>query len=102
MKTMKALDMLGCGLPVLSPSYPSVSELIEDGRNGLLFNTPVQLAHHITVLLCDWPEGEVLNSLKKTAVGWFAEPQDKWRPTWLATARPVLRGLVEEKTLKGS
>mmetsp|Transcript_19185 Transcript_19185/g.76879 ORF Transcript_19185/g.76879 Transcript_19185/m.76879 type:complete len:447 (-) Transcript_19185:1196-2536(-) len=100
--TMKALDMLGCGLPVLSPSYPSVSELIEDGRNGLLFNTPVQLAHHITVLLCDWPEGEVLNSLKKTAVGWFAEPQDKWRPTWLATARPVLRGLVEEKTLKGS
>ncbi|KAJ8907440.1 hypothetical protein NDN08_007551 [Rhodosorus marinus] len=99
---MKALDMLGCGLPVLSPSYPSVSELIEDGRNGLLFKTPVELAEHITMLLSDWPKGEVLNSLKKTAEGWFAEPQDKWRPTWLATARPILRGLVEEKTLKGS
>ena len=40
--------MQGAGLPVCALSYPCLArEMVEDGRTGLLFSTPHQLAGQV-------------------------------------------------------
>ena len=36
--------MFGCELPVAAMSFPALPELVIDGENGLVFNSPEQLA----------------------------------------------------------
>ena len=44
--------MFGCQLPVLAVRYACIDELVEDGRNGLLFDDATGLA--TKVLVCFW------------------------------------------------
>lgn len=50
---MKALDMLGAGLPVLAYDFFSLKELIHSGDNGLIFRSSEQLQNCLTRLLND-------------------------------------------------
>ena len=41
------VDVPGCSLPVCAASYACIGELVQDGRNGLLFSDAQQLAQHL-------------------------------------------------------
>lgn len=54
---MKIVDMLGCGIPVLAKAYSGISELINPGLNGKLFNTEFELYSLMkNTTLQDWNE----------------------------------------------
>ncbi len=40
--------MFGCGLPVAAKGFPALPELVKDGINGMIFNTPEELADHVS------------------------------------------------------
>ena len=41
---MSILEGMACGLPVISSAATGVAALIEDGRNGYIFNQPTELS----------------------------------------------------------
>jgi beta-1,4-mannosyltransferase len=42
--------MFGCGLPVAAKGFPALPELVKDGINGMIFNTPDELASQVSML----------------------------------------------------
>lgn len=74
---MKAIDMLGAGLPVVAVRYPAIDELIVEGENGFLFDTPEELA----AILQD-----VLAGSRVLA----PRPMESWAAHWRATVAPLL------------
>ncbi|KAJ3218159.1 mannosyltransferase [Clydaea vesicula] len=46
---MKAVDMFGCELPVLAINYATISELVKDNVNGLIFNDSLELYQQFLV-----------------------------------------------------
>jgi len=40
---MKVVDMFGAGIPVLAINYKSIGELVQDGKNGMIFNDAHEL-----------------------------------------------------------
>ncbi|RLN64633.1 hypothetical protein BBJ28_00014193, partial [Nothophytophthora sp. Chile5] len=52
---MKVLDMFGCGLPVCAVGFQCLNELVQHDRNGLVFETPQQLATQLFDLLEGYP-----------------------------------------------
>lgn len=82
---MKAVDMLGAGLPVLGLRYACIDELVKDGTNGLLFDNSEELSCCIRRVLKDDQE---LQILRKGAAESFEE---EWLPYWETTALPTLR-----------
>ena len=55
---MKVVDMFGCGTPVLAKGFPAIGELVQDGKNGRIWNTAEELASQMIVshLLRAWSE----------------------------------------------
>ena len=49
--------MFGCELPVAAMSFPALPELVIDGENGLVFNSPEQLAE-VFLQLVSFCEGK--------------------------------------------
>jgi beta-1,4-mannosyltransferase len=42
--------MFGCGLPVAAKSCPALHELVINGINGMIFDTPEELANQVLFL----------------------------------------------------
>ena len=91
---MKVVDMLGCSLPVCALSYNCISELVADGKNGLLFGGAEELATQWVELMRGGGEGggwpgsvPLLERLRKGAeVGGSV----KWKESWERIARNVI------------
>ncbi|CAN8075199.1 unnamed protein product [Agarophyton chilense] len=79
---MKAVDMLGTGLPVVALRYPCIHELVHDGRNGVLFDGSEDLTTTIQNLLRD---EQLLQHLRAGATHSFEE---NWLTQWETVAIP--------------
>lgn len=73
---MKALDMFGSGLPVLSYDYPVVHELIKNGENGITFHDADSLLKSINSLIDD----RIL--YQKLLNGAITESKSRWQSSW--------------------
>lgn len=52
---MKVVDMFGSGVPVLAKNFACISELVEDKKNGYLFDTSKELADQLIRLATGFP-----------------------------------------------
>lgn len=94
---MKVLDMFGAGLPVVAASYSCITELVEPGATGMLFEGPRQLADHLVALLRGFAPGgssggsggggsAVLDRLRD---GVHQKQRLRWEENWAAVAAPL-------------
>ncbi|KAG4302470.1 hypothetical protein PCANB_001313 [Pneumocystis canis] len=74
---MKIVDMFGCGIPVCAVEFPALSELVKDGKNGIIFNSSTQLADSLKQRL--FHSNEELARLKEGAM---EESQYRWHNEW--------------------
>ena len=51
--------MFGSKLPVLAKGYPALSELVEDGKNGIVFDSAKNLLNALLSIAIDFPENKV-------------------------------------------
>lgn len=91
---VQVLDMFGCGLPVCAVRYSCIGELVKDGINGLLFNSPQQLADQILSLLDGFPvsPSSQLSALTEE-VG--LSRGARWNEAWARTVQPVIERLLK-------
>jgi beta-1,4-mannosyltransferase len=82
---MKGLDMIGAGLPLLSVTYQCITELVDHGRNGVLFRDGQELAGVLRGLIITKEIG--IEQLREGATSSGAK---RWDETWEEAARPVL------------
>lgn len=99
---MKVLDFLGSGVPVLAFDYPTLrTELIEDGRNGLLFHSEEDLTANLWKLLHNFGslDGGVssLERMKRRVVLEYAHNTAfRWEENWKSAAFRVFHRLTKE------
>uniref|UniRef100_A0A915HZH7 Glycosyltransferase n=1 Tax=Romanomermis culicivorax TaxID=13658 RepID=A0A915HZH7_ROMCU len=93
---MKAVDMLGCALPILSADFLCVRELIDDGKNGFLFENAEKLADLLILLLIDYPHSDFLNAIKRTCKN---ERKEKtgWVEAWDQISLPYIKRLIDNQ-----
>jgi len=88
---MKAIDMLGCGLPILAYKYPCIAkELIEEEDNGLLFEDAEDLTQQLLDLFHAFPKGAKM--LSSIAANLQMKPLPSWRGHW---NKIVLKGILQ-------
>jgi beta-1,4-mannosyltransferase len=61
---MKVVDMFGCGMPVLARNFACLDELVQDGVNGRVFDTPEELAAVLMSTLQGFPVAPELEKLR--------------------------------------
>ena len=85
--------MFGCGLPVCAVKYSCIGELVKHGVNGLLFDSPQQLAEQMLGLLEGFPvsPSSQLSALREE-VG--LSNGVRWDETWARTVQPVVEELL--------
>ena len=83
--------MFGSGLPVCALAYSCISELVVEGKTGLLFSSPQQLADQLALLLCGFPStpSPLLQHLQ--ALVQHQQGSLRWEQNWQQVAWPVLR-----------
>ena len=79
---MKVVDMFGVGLPVLQLNFPCVSELVEDGANGVLFEDAASLARELAKVS---GRGDALQKLREGA-----GVSERWGGMWARCVAPVV------------
>eukprot|EP00741_Cyanophora_paradoxa_P005356 tig00000880_g5194.t1 len=84
---MKVVDMFGCGLPVCARAFACIGELVQDGQNGLLFDSGEQLAGQLRALLAGFPAGAA--RLRELAAGVEPFQRRRWADAWREVAAPV-------------
>jgi beta-1,4-mannosyltransferase len=86
---MKALDMLGAGIPPLALDYgPCLREALRDGENAVLFDDALTLAARLGEVLEGFPAHAALLARLRRGVASSRGPT--WEQAWLAEAAPVL------------
>eukprot|EP00210_Caulerpa_lentillifera_P008172 g7805.t1 len=76
---MKVVDMFGCHLPVCSTNYPTITELVDPGETGLLFNSSNELYQALWSLLEGFPmTTPLLTRMKRN----LSQRQDRWSENW--------------------
>ncbi|OCH85610.1 hypothetical protein OBBRIDRAFT_828812 [Obba rivulosa] len=88
---MKVVDMFGCGLPVCALGFACLSELVQDGVNGLVFHDAAQLAEQLETLLTGHPDAPALTALRESLA---RAEQDgswgSWGQNWDRVVRPLV------------
>jgi beta-1,4-mannosyltransferase len=64
---MKVVDMFGAGVPVLAIHYPTICELVQHERNGLIFKSSVELCLQL-LLVAEKPD--LLEQCRRGAREW--------------------------------
>ncbi|CAG8581132.1 19461_t:CDS:2, partial [Cetraspora pellucida] len=83
---MKVVDMFGCGLPVSHLTRPSIGELVQHNKNGLIFNNEEELARQLTELFTDYPaNASKIKSMRKH-VNEFQK--ERWDANWNRVVLP--------------
>lgn len=75
---MKAVDMFGCGVPVISLLYPALPELVKEGTNGLYIQDSSDLATALRRLFGGEDE-KLYRTIKQGAI---RESRIKWDHEW--------------------
>lgn len=81
--SMTVIESLACGTPVLGANIGGIGEQIEDGRNGLLFESgsAAELAEKINWLLAHRDEAIVMGRRGRAQVERVNHPQEHYRQT---------------------
>ncbi|UPR03008.1 glycosyltransferase [Chloropicon primus] len=88
---MKVVDMFGCGVPVCSANYSCVEELVQNNRNGMLFNDAEELAQQLKALFHNF--GREKNSrLQKLKAGAMASSKRRWTDEWAKVGLGIFAG----------
>lgn len=91
---MKVVDMFGVGLPVCALNFPALPELVQHGKNGLVFEDSEELARHIIKWFEGFPEGgerrrrEFVENIKSFQAV-------RWGPYWRQRVVPLLEDLLK-------
>lgn len=75
---MKIVDFFGCGVPVVSLTFPAISELVKDGVNGIIV-TKNDSASMLEALMKLLKNQHLLNTLREGA---FQESTKTWDENW--------------------
>ncbi|KAI9022993.1 hypothetical protein CLU79DRAFT_749855 [Phycomyces nitens] len=75
---MKVVDMFGCGLPVCAVDFECLHELVDDGKNGLVFQTGQELAEKLETLFVK--DTLLLDTLRENVVTQYAS--QRWERQW--------------------
>uniref|UniRef100_A0A7I4YDA2 Chitobiosyldiphosphodolichol beta-mannosyltransferase n=1 Tax=Haemonchus contortus TaxID=6289 RepID=A0A7I4YDA2_HAECO len=85
---MKVVDMFGAGIPVLAKRFNCIGELVQDGRNGQLFDTATDLFQHLYALATGFPTHcKKLHDLKQFVLD---DSLPSWEENWATVAKPIL------------
>lgn len=87
---MKVVDMFGCALPVCAVNYHCISELVQHGKNGFLFDTYLELSQQIQTWFYDYPNNVTLVNVKDEFNQRLQEFQRiRWDDNWNENALPA-------------
>jgi len=81
---MKILDMFGASMPVCARGFKCLDELVQDGHNGLVFESSGQLTDQMQKLLLNFPKSPLLENLRRNV------KPGRWMENWLQHAFPVI------------
>jgi len=81
---MKILDMFGASMPVCAKGFKCLDELVQDGHNGLVFESSSQLTDQMHKLLRNFPKSPLLENLRENV------KPGRWMENWLQNALPVI------------
>ena len=88
---VQVVDMFGCSLPVCAARYGCIGELVEEQRNGLLFESAQQLAQQLMMLLQGFPDDQ--GNLHQMRTSLQQQPFPRWQQAWAQHAMPVFKDL---------
>ena len=92
----QVVDMFGCGLPVLTAAYPCISELVQDGINGLHFSSAKELGQQLVEAFQDFPRhNKSLRQLRQAVLGTSGRPT--WESEWERVVLPVFSSEEQAK-----
>ena len=83
--------MFGCGLPVAAKSFPALPELVKDGINGMIFNTPQELSSHLFAWFKDFPSARFERRRRPFCTHLERFRTDRWVSHWRAVALPIFQ-----------
>lgn len=87
---MKVVDMFGCGLPVCAVNFKCLSELVEHGQNGFVFENATELGEHLKNWFYDFPNNAALYNIKSTfRKNLDAFQKNRWHDNWRTNALPL-------------
>ncbi|ESL08120.1 glycosyltransferase [Trypanosoma rangeli SC58] len=90
---MKAVDMLGSGLPVIALQYEALSELLDEKR-GWMFSNAEELERILWRLACREGSISVAESVEQKRLHVMQSREKTWDERWRVAVMPLLRDLL--------
>eukprot|EP01134_Creolimax_fragrantissima_P005307 CFRG5307T1 len=91
---MKVVDMFGCGLPVCAIRFDCLDELVKDGVNGVVFESPEDLTSQFKNLFKGFPAST--KQIENLRVGTSEFSSIRWNTSWDKTAWPIVQSVMTE------
>lgn len=102
---MKVVDMFGAGLPVCALDFPTLSELVVQDHNGLIFRSHRELSDQLlkvifnTVVL----EDNNINRIGEQGSQFLAQLRkslqhfESWNTNWNREVKPIVLGVIGDR-----